>query len=119
MANKQKGESDLRVGGKVYTLRYSTNALCVLEDAFDDTVQNIAKRFENTSNGVRMSDVRMFFHAALTDNHPDIDLAAAGLIISDAGIDVAMASASEAFQLAFAPSVAGAETPKGKRKTLG
>lgn len=116
MANKQKGEVDLRVGGKVYTLRYSTNALCVMEDAFDDNVQNIAKRFDGGESSVRMSDVRKFFHAALIDNHPDIDLAGAGLVISDAGIDVAMAAASDAFQLAFAPSEAEA-SPKGKRKT--
>lgn len=116
MANKQKGEVDLRVGGKVYTLRYSTNALCVLEAAFDDDVQSIAKRFEGVEKGVRMSDVRHFFHAALIDNHPEIGLAEAGLIISDAGIDVAMSAASDAFQANFDPVEAG-ETPKGKRKT--
>jgi hypothetical protein len=119
MANKQKGEVDLRVGGKVYTLRYSTNALCVLEDAFDDTVQNIAKRFD-ADGDVRMSDVRRFFHAGLIDNQPEIDISGAGLIISDAGMENAMSAASDAFSLAFAPQPAGAVEPqKGKRRTAG
>jgi hypothetical protein len=118
MANKQKGEVDLRVGGKVYTLRYSTNAICVLEAAFDDDVQSIAKRFEDAEKGVRMSDVRHFFHAALIDNHPEIGLDEAGLIITDAGIDVAMSAASDAFQAMFAPNQAGG-TQKGKRTAAG
>jgi len=116
MANKNRGEVSLKVGTNTYTLRYSTNALCKLEDGFDKTVQEIAKLLEDSDN-VRQSHVRLFFHAAFADNHPELTVEDAGLIMSDAGMEAAMGAASEAFRLAFAPAEKGAGGPAaGKRK---
>lgn len=97
MANREKGEVSFEAGGKQYTLRYSSNALCELEDALNLGINDIIARMKN----MRVKDARAIFWAGLTDNHPDIDLKAAGRMLDEIKIEKATSLITEAFSLAF------------------
>ena len=86
MANPHRGQVSLGD----YTLSFSVNALCELEDLLDKPMMEIVAAIQ-TPETMRMSTVRALFWAALRDNHDEIDLAGAGLIVSEFGMKAAMA----------------------------
>lgn len=92
----------LLAGDTTYTLSLSTNALCELEDLFDKSVSEIAEMFGAES--VSMKTVRAVVWACLQDNHPDVDLRKAGLIITEAGMMPSMEAVGKAFKSAFPTS---------------
>ena len=104
MANPHRGQVSLGA----YTLSFSINALCELEDLLDQPMAEIVAGMQSPEK-MRMSTVRAMFWAALRDNHPAIDLEGAGLIVSELGMGAAMAKVGEAFRLAFPTAKAGAE----------
>jgi hypothetical protein len=102
MANKAKGEVGFEVDGKSYTLVFSINALCELENQLGGDVANIAAA---GFGGIkRYSTLRATFWAGLTDHHPNMTLQAVGKIINALGIQKADELAGEAFKLAFPPA---------------
>lgn len=109
MANEHRGQ--VALGD--YTLSFSVNALCDLEDALGKSVARIATDLADESN-VKMSTVRTLVWAALRDHHGDVDLTEAGKIATAAGMVPAMAAVGEAFALAF-PKPSGKE---GKENPL-
>jgi hypothetical protein len=100
VANKFKGEVSFNPGEKDYTLRYSANALCELEDALEMGVNAVATQLANPDS-MRLKMVRVVFWAGLRDHHPDVTLLQAGEIITDLSLTKAMGLISSAFQLAF------------------
>lgn len=114
MANPHRGEVALTVGDQDYTLSFSINAICELEDALDKPVAKIAEGLQDAS-GVRMTVVRTVIWAALRDHHEEITLKEAGIIASQAGIQAAMAAISAAFSLAF-PEAKEAANPRKAAK---
>lgn len=100
MANPNRGEVTLTVGDQEYTLSFSINAICELEDVLDAPVAKIADGLNDAST-VRMSMVRTVIWAALRDHHEDVSIKEAGLIATAAGIPAVMDAIGKAFSLAF------------------
>lgn len=106
MANRQKGEVAFTAAGKSYRLRFSTNALCELEDITGRGVTDVmlelaswmpptddkGKPIEESpdqmkarASKMRMGFVRDVFCAGLRDQNPDINVKEAGDLIQDVG----------------------------------
>ncbi|HAF38067.1 MAG TPA: hypothetical protein DCG72_03700 [Gammaproteobacteria bacterium] len=116
MPNKQKGELKFVAGGRHYTLRFSTNALCVLEDATGVGALAVAAQL-NDPEKMEFRVLRSMFRAGLSDSHPDMDDTEAGEIMTALGFDKVMPLIGEAFELMFPDdSEAGAASDKGKQK---
>lgn len=114
MANKHKGEVSFKIDGQEWTLRFSTNALCELEEKAGcgalGFVQQMAD-WEDNPGKIEFTKLRLLFWAGLTDNH-DVDVKQAGKLISELSIDEAMPKVMEAFQLAFPEQDEGEGKPK-------
>lgn len=84
MANLQKGEVSLPSGEETYTLSFSVNAFCYLEEADGRTFGEIIQELMDPKK-LSMRQLRQFVHAGLLDYHPDLTVADAGRIIMKAG----------------------------------
>lgn len=117
MANPHKGEVEFEAVGKTYKLRYSTNAICELEDKLDRSFTSIARDIVDAAKQpekVRFGTLRAIFWAGLQDCHPDLSVKDAGdLMVEVGGVAEAMQLISEAFVLAFPAQ----EETKGGRPT--
>lgn len=111
MPNPHRGSVALQVGDRAYTLAFSVNALCELEDALGKPVAKIADGLSDPAN-VRLSTVRALLWAGLQDYHPGTELKAAGLIASEAGIPAVMEAIGKAFSLAFPEPETDTANPK-------
>ncbi|WP_173931391.1 GTA-gp10 family protein [Chelativorans sp. Marseille-P2723] len=100
MANPHRGSVALQVGGRAYTLSFSVNALCELEDALGQPVAQIANAL-NDPDTARLSTVRALVWAGLRDHHDEVGVKEAGDIITDAGIPACMEAIGKAFKAAF------------------
>jgi hypothetical protein len=110
MANPSRGSVAFQVGERAYTMSFSVNALCELEDHLGMPVAQIASGMEKAEN-VRMSTVRALIWAGLRDHHPDTQLKDAGALATEAGIPACMEAIGKAFALAF-PEVKADENPQ-------
>ncbi len=119
MANPHRGSVALQSGDRAYTLSFSVNALCELEAELDKPVSEIIAEIQNPKQ-VRMNSIRALVWAALRDHHEDVSIKDAGLIATDAGMQVCVEKIGEAFRLAFpgAPKAGGKENPQ-KAATAG
>lgn len=97
------GEVRVEVGGEVYTLAFTPNALCDLEDATGKTVVQVGRDLDamllDEDMSVKM--LRMLVHHALSEHHPDLDLKGAGQVMRKLGLAEASQKVMEAFMLAF------------------
>jgi hypothetical protein len=100
MANRNKGEVSLQAGDKEYTLRFSANALCELEDATGMGINGIAQQLSSVDS-MRMRTVIAVVWAGLLDRHPGITKEEAGEIITEATLLKTMSVVSDAFVLTF------------------
>jgi hypothetical protein len=105
MANPHRGEVSFDADGKSYTLHFSTNAICELEDKLDRSfvsISNDLAKAVSAPDKIRMTTLRAIFWAGLQDHHPEIDLKAAGkLILSTGGMLGVMNLITEGFARAF------------------
>lgn len=117
MANPHRGSVALQVGDRAYTLSFSVNALCELEDHLGQPVAKIAETL-NDPEAVRLTTVRALVWAALLDHHEDVDLRQAGHIATEATIPACMEAIGNAFHLAFpTPAEAKEDARPQKAKT--
>jgi hypothetical protein len=100
MANAQRGEVAFECDGKSYALRFSSNALCELEDILNCGVNAIATQLSNPEN-LRIKTVRAVFWAGLLDRNPEMTLRDAGEIITSLTLPVALTKIGLAFSAAF------------------
>lgn len=100
MANPHRGEVAIQVGGVPYTLRFSINALCELEDHLGQGINAVAAMMADPEK-IRLKTLRAVFWAALIDHHPNIDVRAAGDLLAEAGAANVMEKIAEAFSKAF------------------
>lgn len=114
MANPNRGEVSLPVGGTDYKLSFSVNALCELEELFDQPVAELAALM-NDSAKVRMSVARAMVWAALRDHHEAVTLKEAGAIATEAGLTATMAAVGKAFSLAFPEAKKGSRPPNAAK----
>lgn len=121
MANKHRGEVDIEVPSGTFTLRFSTNAICDLEDRLDLGIAQIVGRLEDEEQ-MRLGVLRSVVWAGLRDNHQGITEPQAGDVISEAGMGVIVAKISEALSLAFPESegaAGGGEARPPKKRGTG
>jgi hypothetical protein len=93
--------------GKSRTLRFTTNALCLLEDKTEKTTLDIATELQFNP---RMTTIRAMFWAGCGDH--GLTLAQIGEMIDDMGKAEAIEVAREAFTAAF-PDKDGSEKAEG------
>ena len=110
MANPHRGSVALQAGDHAYTLSYSVNAICELEDHLGMPVAKIVNLMKDEEN-IRMATVRALIWGALRDHHEDIGLKGAGEIATTAGISACMEKVGKAFELAFPSEAKGKPRP--------
>lgn len=87
MANRERGEVELIVGERTYTLVLDIDAMCALEEYFstpthEATWDEIEQRVQRGAS-VRM--LRALIWAMLQRHHPDVTIVESGRIVSDMG----------------------------------
>lgn len=134
MANAHKGEVEFTADGKAYFLRFSTNAVCELEEvtglganaisrelgAWGPPVDGKGKPKAETAeqatarlDRVRVTLVRQVFWASLRDRHPDVTIKEAGDLMAEiGGMTEALELLNQAFVRAQPPETKGARPPK-------
>jgi len=101
MANPHKGETGFDAGGVSYTLRFSVDAICALEEIAGKGVVAIAADLSDPER-VSMSLLRKVLWAGLRQHHAELDLQAAGeLILAAGGLVAAMGLIGKALSAAF------------------
>lgn len=85
MANRERGELGIEVGGKQYTLRPGVNALCALEDLLDKDLLGVMAQV----NQGRLSSTRAVMWCLLQEHHAAEfpTLREAGAFIDKIGVD--------------------------------
>jgi len=119
MANKERGGIRLDAGAEVYTLRFTTNAMCELEDLFAQPFSKIVDLLA-TPESISFSDLRKMLWGALCEARPEWSepnretLRAIGDIADDAGLLVAIDKLAKAVEATFPD--ADAEKATASRK---
>ena len=101
MANPARGEVAFRVADTDYNLKYSTNAICELEDYLDKGLNTIVANME------RLTTVRALLWAGMRAHHPEVTLKQAGDMIDRVGMAPATEAIGKALTAAFPPATEG------------
>ncbi len=113
MANRQKGETRLTVGGVDYTLRLTTDAAAQLEDAASEMLKRevfLPEILTRVGKG-SVKTTRLFIWAALLHHHPDITIEQARVIIDEAGGILGFADQVQAVAASTMPEDGDAADP--------
>ena len=81
MANRARGEVGFEVDGVAYTLVYSVNAICQMEDALSVSMAKLGADMAAGST----SAARSAFWACLLEHHPDLTPQDAGRLMTVLG----------------------------------
>lgn len=108
-ANPVKGEFNLTVGDNCYTLKLTTNELCIAEGILDKKTGDFAPRLGDGD----FRQLRTVLWCALQPHHPDMGIDDAGDIITEIGPNRAASELIKGISAAFPP----APTDKGAAKT--
>lgn len=83
MANGEKGEVDVAVDGKTYTLRLNANALCELETLLSSREERVTfQQVVSWCAAGQLLAVRALLWAALRAYHPGVTLQDAGELMT-------------------------------------
>lgn len=93
-----KGEVGFTAGDAAWTMVFSANALCVLEETFGIGVNDISGLMKEAPGMVLF---RKLFFAGLADYHPEVTLLGAGRLISQYGINESGELIGQALTAAF------------------
>ena len=94
MANPHRGEVQFEAGGKNYTIRLSTNAICSLETELGVGFGEITRRLD----GFNFLTLRSVMRGALGAN---TSIAEAAAVIDELGYAEAVTQVMEAYRLAY------------------
>lgn len=86
---------EFKSGGEVYTLDFTTNSLCSLEDEFGLSISGVGEKLASGALGVR--GARALFRAALLEERPEITPIQAGRLLAELGSDTSAELVQEAF----------------------
>ena len=100
MANKHRGEVEVKLGGTAYTLRPTFAALAEIEDKTDARLVTLARRFAEGDVGVR--DVAVVLWAGMGESAPSLD--DVGRLVVERGLDALIPPAAAFVAIAFAGS---------------
>lgn len=110
MDNPHKGEVSIEAAGAKYTLCFSIDALCRLEETTGLVLTDLVDQMAD-SKRMSVTRVRQLLHAALFEHHPEIPLKQAGeLMLKAGGMLRVMGKVTEAMQAAF-PEASGTPRP--------
>lgn len=112
MANPHKGQVAFKAGEDSYTLSFSANALAELEDMLGGIGVNEIGALMADPAKIRMTTMRTLFHAALLDNHPDVDGKEAKALFSKVSPTEAVSLIVRAFMQAFPAATEGEANPQ-------
>lgn len=111
MANAQRGEVGFEAGGRSYTMCFSINSLCEMEDVLGTGVHEFCRQL--VAGDVRLTTIRAAFWAGLREHHPDVSLTDAGnLIHAVGGAERALSLLGDALSLAFPSDNGAAPRPR-------
>lgn len=123
MANREKGEVDVTLDGKVYTLVLRTNELVALEAVLSTPVQRV--RLPEVVYEIAMGSmthIRAFLWASMRKHHKDVTLEAVGDLIDRVGGGEKVLEAISAVKESLYPDQADVEKvsrPRKPRRTRG
>lgn len=103
MANDIRGEVELHLGDKSYRLKFSTNAICSVEDKLGKSIIAVMGEID------WITTRRVLLWAALQHHQPGIELKDAGEIMDAAGPLNTVEALNAAFGAAFPPPAEGAD----------
>ncbi|QUS40574.1 hypothetical protein RPMA_18320 [Tardiphaga alba] len=113
MGNPHKGEVSLTAGGETYTLKYSVDAICRLEESTGKNLTTLMTEMADASK-MSLTMTRHMVHAALFEHHPEVTLKEAGEIMeANGGMLQSLAKVVEAIQIAF-PEASGTPRPPNR-----
>lgn len=119
MTNPVTGEVRMPIGEDVYTLQFSYNTLCELEEAANG--KSFAAIAASLTNGNTFSatNLRLMTFMGLKAHHPDLTVKDVGPIIDKGTIKFVVDNVLRAFQLAFPdPDAKENPTKPGTGKAL-
>ncbi len=91
---------DVKVGDKVYSLKYNNKALRMLEKTFE---MSISKLGEKMQGDIGINDLTEMFRIGLLHQIPNLTLEQTDEIIDEIGLQKASEAIAKAFELAFGP----------------
>lgn len=109
MANPHRGEVEIKAPSGTFVLRLSINAIAEIETVLDMGINEIAVHLSDPAT-LRLGHLRAIVWGGLRENHPDLDLFAAGDLIAEVGMVPITDAVQQAFTLAF-PSADGDSPP--------
>lgn len=112
MANREKGEVSFSADGKDWVLRFSTNAMCEVEDAFGKGIVQVANDLQS-DEGVSIKAMRTLFSIGVVGCE-GVDQA--GHLMDEIGLSKAGDLIGEAFSAAFPVAQ---DEGAGKQKAAG
>jgi hypothetical protein len=124
MANAEKGEVDIDLGGRSYTLVVNVNAMCEVETLLSTPLRRVT--YQDVLNGVKYQSVvsmRALLWCALREHHKEVTLEQAGRLMD--GDDGLNGFAKKLADLVFATTPAKSDIdalgikprpPKAQRK---
>lgn len=110
MANAERGEVDLTVDGKVYTLRMSINAVAEIENYLDKGINDLVAMVRNPAD-FRISVWRVLLWGALREFHR-CSIEDAGELMGQAGVNEVVAKLGDAMAVAFPEAKGASENPR-------
>lgn len=100
MNNPVRGTMTIAALEQTWVLKLSTNALCEIEEQLGKGIDQLGVILQDPTQG-RMKLFRLIVWAALTDHQPGVELATAGDIIDEIGIDKVMGVVQQLMTLAL------------------
>jgi hypothetical protein len=110
MANPHKGEYSFEVDGKSYTLLFSADTMCDLEERLDKSMGQISDLMSDPAT-MSMRTVRQFFFAGLAAKHGHLDQETQHLLFKALTPVEAMQHVVKSFSMAFAEAEGGEASP--------
>lgn len=103
MANRETGYVSFKAQSQNWKLRFTTNALCELEDESGMSAIAFANSMNDEAN-ISIKSMRLMLWAGLIDNHEDISQKICGVLIDEIGMGEVGNLLGEAFTIAFPES---------------
>ncbi len=89
---------DIRVGDKVYSLKYNNKALRMLEKSFNASIRTLGEKMQGEAG---INDLTEIFRIGLLHQMPDLTIEQTDEIIDEIGLQKASEAIAKAFELAF------------------
>lgn len=116
MSNLVTGKIDFEAGGARYALHFTANGMCELEAAAGCTTMAFLRRLDGSAAAdLSFTDVRLLFWAGLQEHHPELDVRAAGKVMTAlGGLDKAMELVGRAVSASLPGPDGGGGDGRGK-----